>query len=106
MSDPKQKLSAAQVEAAQLRDWTQDEETIVATFRTGDFAAGLELTNRIGAAAEDADHHPDILLTYPQVQVRLWSHDVGGITSRDVRMARTISQLAAEHGIPATEPED
>lgn len=99
MSDPKKKLSPAEIAAANLTGWEQRDETIVATFRTGDFAAGLEFTNRIGAAAEDADHHPDILLSYPQVQVTLWSHDVGGLTSRDVRMARKISQLAAETGI-------
>ncbi|MFL0576207.1 4a-hydroxytetrahydrobiopterin dehydratase [Brevibacterium luteolum] len=96
MSDPKKKLGADEVAEANLADWQQRGETITATYRTGDFATGLEFTNRIGAAAEDADHHPDILLTYPQVQVTLWSHDVGGLTSRDIRMALTISQLAAE----------
>lgn len=99
MSDPKKKLTPAEIAEANLTGWEQRDETIVATFSTGDFAAGLAFTNRIGAAAEDADHHPDILLTYPQVQVTLWSHDVGGLTSRDVRMARKISQLAAETGI-------
>lgn len=98
MTDPMRTLDPAEVAAANLTGWQQHDETISTTFHTGDFATGLEFTNRIGAAAEAADHHPDILLTYSQVQVTLWSHDVGGLTSRDIRMARTISRLADEHG--------
>ena len=55
----------------------------------------------VGAAAEEADHHPDLTLTYGRVDVRLSSHDVGGVTARDVRLARRISELAAEAGVTA-----
>ena len=51
---------------------------IETTFRTRDFASGLEFVNRIGAAAEAADHHPDITLSYSYVHIVLTSHDVGG----------------------------
>ncbi|MDP2772959.1 MAG: VOC family protein, partial [Nocardioides sp.] len=61
---------------------------------TGDFATGLALVNEIGAAADELDHHPDVDLTYPSVTVRLTSHDVGGVTSRDVELARRISSAA------------
>jgi 4a-hydroxytetrahydrobiopterin dehydratase len=57
--------------------------------------SGLRLVNQIGDAAESANHHPDLLLTYPKVEVTLTSHDAGGVTSRDIAMARTISDLAA-----------
>jgi 4a-hydroxytetrahydrobiopterin dehydratase len=94
MSD-KTTLSADQVAGEGLADWTFVNDTLHATFETGDFATGLRLVNQIGDAAEAANHHPDILLTYPKVEVTLTSHDAGGVTSRDVSMARTISGYAA-----------
>ncbi|MGO1284291.1 MAG: 4a-hydroxytetrahydrobiopterin dehydratase [Brachybacterium sp.] len=95
MADPKQTLTASEISAAALADWRQDGGTLTARFATADFATGLELVNRIGASAEEANHHPDLTLTYPQVTVTLSSHDVGGITSRDIDLARTISDHAA-----------
>ncbi|XVX21637.1 4a-hydroxytetrahydrobiopterin dehydratase [Actinomycetota bacterium] len=101
MSDPKQRLTPAEVSRAGLADWRQLREGIRARFRTGDFATGLALVDRIGAAAEAADHHPDIVLTYPEMVLTLLSHDVQGITSRDLDLARQISALAAEAGVTA-----
>lgn len=101
-ADPKRKLSAEEVrEAPGLDDWRHLASGIRARFRTGDFATGLALVDRIGAAAEEADHHPDITLTYPAVVVTLASHDVGGITSRDLDLARLVSGFAAEAGVGA-----
>jgi 4a-hydroxytetrahydrobiopterin dehydratase len=88
-------LSAEQVAGEGLTDWTFVNDTLHASFATGDFATGLRLVNRIGDAAESANHHPDIVLTYPKVEVSLTSHDAGGVTSRDVSMARSISAMAA-----------
>ena len=65
--DPKRKLSAQDVEAEGLSDWRILFRTLHARFETGSFATGLELVNRIGAAAEERNHHPDIDLTYPRV---------------------------------------
>lgn len=101
MSDPKQTLTPAQVADAGLTDWHLEGDRLRARFRTGDFASGLAFVNRIGAAAEEADHHPDLTLTYPEVAVAMWSHDVDGITSRDVDLARRVSALATELGISA-----
>jgi 4a-hydroxytetrahydrobiopterin dehydratase len=99
MSDRSEKLSATQVREADLADWRQILGRIKARFRTGDFATGLALVNKIAAAAETADHHPDIQLTYSDVIVALSSHDVRGITSRDLDLALQISRHAAELGI-------
>jgi 4a-hydroxytetrahydrobiopterin dehydratase len=92
-------LTATQVRDAALNDWRQILGRIKARFRTGDFATGLALVNKIGEAAEALDHHPDVLLTWGDVIVTLSSHDVHGITSRDLELARRISSLAAELGI-------
>jgi 4a-hydroxytetrahydrobiopterin dehydratase len=99
MADPREKLSATQVRDAGLEDWRQILGRLKARFRTGDFRTGLALVNTIGAAAEAANHHPDIQLTYSNVIVTLVSHDVGGITSRDLELARQISSHAAGLGI-------
>lgn len=66
--------------------------------RTPDFATGLSVVNAIGAAAEEMNHHPDLDLRYKHVDVRLTSHDVGGVTDRDIRLARAVSSIAADAG--------
>ncbi|MDE9365546.1 4a-hydroxytetrahydrobiopterin dehydratase [Luteipulveratus sp. YIM 133132] len=101
MTDEKQKLTATQVSEAGIDDWRPMLGRIKARFRTGDFATGLALVTKIGEAAEAAQHHPDVALTYPEVLVTLSSHDVGGITSRDIDLARRISGFAAELGAEA-----
>ncbi|MBT2565921.1 4a-hydroxytetrahydrobiopterin dehydratase [Arthrobacter sp. ISL-85] len=103
MTDPQRKLSAAELAEAGLTGWRLTGEALAATFRTRKFSTGLELVNRIGASAEKANHHPDLTLTYPEVGVTLLSHDVGGITSRDIDLARTISSHAADLGVAAVE---
>jgi 4a-hydroxytetrahydrobiopterin dehydratase len=105
MSDPRTVLTYTQVKDAGLTDWRMLVGSLHARFATGGFAAGLALADRIGAAADEANHHPDLDLRYPYLGVRLVSHDVGGVTERDVRMARRISEIAAELGV-AGAPED
>lgn len=105
MSGPTQeqrrRLDHSEVAAAGLADWRHVRGQLRARFATGDFATGLALVARIGEAAEAADHHPDLLLAHPSVTVRLHSHDVRGVTSRDVGLARTISDLADRAGVAA-----
>ncbi|WP_102157838.1 4a-hydroxytetrahydrobiopterin dehydratase [Zhihengliuella halotolerans] len=103
MTDPKRTLSPSEISEAALTGWRQDGETIAARFQTKSFATGLELVNRIGASAEQANHHPDITLTYPEVSVTLSSHDVGGITSRDIDLARIVSEHAAALRVTAAD---
>lgn len=104
-SEPdRERLDGHAVEAELLADWRILFAGLHARFRTGDFATGLALVNAIGEAAEAADHHPDIDLTYSLVTVRLASHDVGGVTQRDIRLAREISEAAGRLGAKA-EPE-
>ncbi len=98
----KQLLAMSEVSGAEgLEDWRVLVGALHTRFLTKRFATGLELVNRIGAAAEEADHHPDIDLRYPHVNLKLVSHDVGGLTRRDVRMARRISEIAADLGVRA-----
>lgn len=88
-------------EADGVDDWRVVFGGAAAHFRTGSFAAGVELVDAIGELAEAADHHPDVDLRYAGVTVRLVSHDVGGLSDRDAALARQISDVARELDIRA-----
>ena len=60
------------------------------------FAAGIAFAVRIGEAADAANHHPDLTITYPSVAVSITTHDAGGLTDLDVDLARTISAIARD----------
>jgi 4a-hydroxytetrahydrobiopterin dehydratase len=91
-------LDGPAIEAEGLADWRVLLGALHARFETGGFNAGVTLVQAIAAAADEMDHHPDVELTYPRVTVRLSSHDVGGVTRRDVVLARAISEMAARLG--------
>jgi 4a-hydroxytetrahydrobiopterin dehydratase len=93
-TDDRQVLDGHGVAAALLDDWRLLLGALHARFRTRDFARGMRFLERIAAEADKADHHPDVDLRYGFVHIRLRSHDVGGVTQRDVRLARVISELA------------
>jgi len=93
-------LAPSEIAAELLSDWRLIAGRLCARFSTGTFARGLRLVDQLAAEAEQADHHPDVDLRYGHVDVRLVSHDVGGITQRDVRLARVISAIA--HQMDAT----
>jgi 4a-hydroxytetrahydrobiopterin dehydratase len=95
------KLSNEEILQAGLDDWRKLATRLHARFETGDFVSGLAFVTAITDAAEAMNHHPDVLLTYPRVDITLLSHDVGMLTDRDLRLARKISEIAAERGIKA-----
>jgi 4a-hydroxytetrahydrobiopterin dehydratase len=87
------------LEADGVDDWRVVSGAACAYFRTGSFRAGVALVNAIGELADAANHHPDVDLRYPSVVVRLVTHDVGGLSPRDVDLARQISAAARELGV-------
>jgi 4a-hydroxytetrahydrobiopterin dehydratase len=91
-------LSSADVQA-ELPGWRVLLGRAHAVFATGTFAVGAEFIARLTELAEAANHHPDVDLRYRAVSISLISHDVGGLTSRDVNLARQISELAEQMGI-------
>jgi 4a-hydroxytetrahydrobiopterin dehydratase len=69
------------------------------TVATPDFATALALVDRIGAIAEQQQHHPDLALRWGRVHVATSSHDAGGITDRDVRLATSVNEVLGEMGL-------
>jgi 4a-hydroxytetrahydrobiopterin dehydratase len=101
MSDS-DRLGSAEVSGRKgLEDWRVLLSSLHSSFKTGSMAKGLEFAARVGAAADRVDHHPDLTITFPRVHVSLTTHDAHGLTSRDVDLARQISAIATELGIPA-----
>lgn len=104
-----ERMTAQEFRAADgVADWRVGPDGAHARFRTGSFAAGVELVDAIGELAEAADHHPDVDLRYAAVAVRLVSHDVAGLSDRDLALARRISAAARELDVraePVREPE-
>jgi 4a-hydroxytetrahydrobiopterin dehydratase len=79
---------------ASLDGWQRNGIAIQRVFRFPDFKAAMKFVNTIAEAAEQANHHPDIDIRYNTITVALVSHDSGGVTRRDVRMAETINKIA------------
>lgn len=94
-----EQLTTKQVLDAGLDDWRKLAQALHARFKTGNFVAGLKFVTAVAEAAEEVNHHPDVTLTYPFVDVKLISHDVSAITQRDVDLAVRISEIAREQGV-------
>lgn len=94
-------MTHRQVEEAGLSDWRLLYDALQTRYLTRDYDSGVALVNAIAAAAQEADHHPDLDLRYSHLNVRLYSHDAKGVTERDVRLARRISELAVAQGAVA-----
>ncbi|MBO3103814.1 4a-hydroxytetrahydrobiopterin dehydratase [Cellulomonas fengjieae] len=85
--------------AVDPRHWRVLLQSLRATFSTPDFTTAAAFVSRIAAAADEANHHPDVVLRWGQVTVTTTSHDAGGLTQRDVDLAETVSAIADELGV-------
>jgi 4a-hydroxytetrahydrobiopterin dehydratase len=83
---------------AGLAGWRREGATITATYAMESFPLGIELVRRAANSAEAANHHPDIDVRYRHVTFRLTTHDAGGLTPRDVHLARRIQGHATALG--------
>ena len=75
-------------------DWKREGETIVRDWKFKDFKEAMEFVNRVAGAAEEANHHPDILVHgWNKVRLVLTNHSAGGLTEPDFEMAERFDQL-------------
>jgi 4a-hydroxytetrahydrobiopterin dehydratase len=90
-------LSATEtVQALQnLPGWSANGNVIERVFDFPNFVEAMGFVNRVAEAAEAVNHHPDITINYNKVKLSLTSHDSGGVTQRDVRMAGKINEIGA-----------
>ncbi|HEY2160201.1 MAG TPA: 4a-hydroxytetrahydrobiopterin dehydratase [Solirubrobacteraceae bacterium] len=83
--------------ASRLEDseWRREGDEIVRELTFEDFATAMAFVNRVAQAAEDANHHPDILVHgWNKVRLSLTNHAAGGITDTDFELAARIDELA------------
>ena len=81
----------------ELPGWRLDGRRIEREINFSNFLQGLHFVNRMAAVAEEEGHHPDIRLVYNRVTLELTTHDAGGLTEKDFRMARRINELLQQH---------
>jgi 4a-hydroxytetrahydrobiopterin dehydratase len=74
-------------------DWREVDGALEREFRFADFAEALAFVNRVGEAAETANHHPDIEIHWNRVKLRWWTHVANAITDRDREMALKTDEL-------------
>jgi len=91
------KLSAGEIEAAlrSLSGWSLANGKLHRELSFANFSAAFGFMTRVALAAEAADHHPEWSNVWNRVVVDLSTHDAGGITEKDVALAKLISELAA-----------
>jgi 4a-hydroxytetrahydrobiopterin dehydratase len=91
------KLSPEEIAAslAQCPGWTLEDPAIRKTYRLDSFADAIAFVTRLAFAAEAADHHPDLHVSYRNVTVAWSTHSAGGLTARDFDGARQSDMIAA-----------
>lgn len=75
-----------------------DGKAIERSFAFADFSAAFAFLTRVALHAEKVDHHPEFTSVWNRVHMRLTSHDAGGVTERDIKLARAIDALLGEPG--------
>lgn len=91
----RQKLSDVEIQRALggLPGWARRAGALTKTFSFDRFADGIRFVDRLARVADDMNHHPDIDVRYTKITVMLSTHDAGGITEADLRLAEKIEMV-------------
>ncbi len=81
-------------------NWSKRAQVILRTFKFMGFMKSIDFVNRIARKAQKMDHHPDIEIRFNKVTLRLTTHDEGGITKKDVSLARQCDEVFCKHFAP------
>jgi len=89
-------LTPAEIESKlhELDGWTYDGSALLKRFVFDDFAAAIDFMAAARPAIDELNHHPEWTNVYNRLDARLNSHDVGGVTERDLRLARLLNDIA------------
>lgn len=90
------KLSETEVsdKLSALPGWTVDDGKLHRSYRFTDFPTAIAFMVQVAFEAERLEHHPNWSNVYNRVEVTLWTHDVGGLTDRDLSLATAMEQHA------------
>ena len=76
-----------------IPEWEIIKDRLVRNFEFDEFMEGIDFVNGVAEIADEANHHPDIIVRYTVVKLSLITHDCGGITDRDFELAARIDTL-------------
>jgi 4a-hydroxytetrahydrobiopterin dehydratase len=81
-----------QTRLSQLEGWSLEGNEIVRTFSFATYLKGIDFVNAVAREAEVMNHHPDLLVTWRKVTVRLTTHSAEGVTELDFKLAKFCSE--------------
>lgn len=81
----------------QLPGWSYTGEAIEKQYKLSDFVDAIDFVNDVAELAEDANHHPDIKISYDEMTITLWTHSEGGVTDKDTGLAREIEETSEDY---------
>jgi len=89
------KLTTQQIEQfmPEIPEWSLKDDILVRSYKFDDFIQALEFTNRVGALSEEEAHHPEIVLAWGQVDLRIWTHAIDGLSENDFILAAKVDRL-------------
>lgn len=87
-------LTDEEIESELPDEWSREGEEIVRTFEFDSYLEGIGFAAGAGGLAEEAFHHPEMTVGWREVEVRLTTHDAGGITGNDLELAARFDELA------------
>ena len=76
-----------------LSEWVIQDELLVKEFVFPTFQDAINFVNAVARSADEADHHPDIFISYNKVKISLITHDLGEISEKDYSLAKEIEFL-------------
>ena len=74
-------------------EWELEDDCICRSFEFDSYMEGIDFVNGVAELAEEADHHPDLEVSYGMVDVTLTTHDLKGLTEQDFLLAQKIDQM-------------
>ena len=86
-------LSDEEIEAQLPENWDREGDEIVRTYEFDAYLDGVGFAAGVGGIAQDAFHHPEVTIGWREVEIRLTTHDAGGITENDIDLAARIEDL-------------
>ena len=86
-------LADDEIEGRAPEGWTHEDEEIVRVYEFEEYLDGVAFASEVAELADEEVHHPEIRIRYDEVEVRLTSHEEGGVTEQDVELADRFDDL-------------
>jgi 4a-hydroxytetrahydrobiopterin dehydratase len=86
-------LTDDEIESKLPNGWDREGDEIVRTYEFDSYLDGIGFAAGAGGVAEDAWHHPEMTIRWGEVEVRLTTHDAGGITDNDIGLADRLNEI-------------